>query len=383
MLLPNFLRASGVVGRRAVTAGAALVLAVSAHSASATPLSLLQAGLTQSVTDGQPGAIGLVRQSGVSQYAAAGLSTTSPSVAADPSSRFRIGSNTKAFVSTVILQLEAQGLLSINDTVDHWLPGSVNANGNNGALITIKQLLNMTSGIPDYLANPSVSVPYALNITLRAYTPQDLVNIATSSAPTNAPGAAYSYSNTNYVLAGMIIEKITGHGLDQEIQQRIITPLGLANTFFPITDPNLYGNYLHGHNISLFNGDVSVSNVQVTWASGAIVSTLDDLATFHRALIQGNLLPPAQTAELKTTVPTGTAGVAFGLGVIWDTATGCAGAWAYNGEVLGYFSSIFTSADGTSQVVTVTNGTNMTLSLTTGMQDMLNGEVAAYCAMNP
>src|SRR6185312_11301978 len=183
---------------------AALALAVAAGSAGAnatTPIGALQAGLTQGVADGQPGAIGLVRQGNVSQYAAAGVGNQNPPTAPDTAAQFRIGSNTKAFVSVVILQLEAQGLLSINDAIAKWLPGVVNANGNDGTQITIKELLNMTSGIPDYLSNSSVSVPYALDTNAdTTYTQQQLVDIATSSAPTNAPGAAYYYSNTNYII---------------------------------------------------------------------------------------------------------------------------------------------------------------------------------------
>jgi D-alanyl-D-alanine carboxypeptidase len=370
--------------------GALLALAVAASSApaNATPLSALQAGLTQAVADGEPGAIGLIRQGNVSQWASAGVGKQ-PSTPADTSAQFRIGSNTKAFVSTVILQLEAEGKLSINDTVDKWLPGAVNANGNDGTQITIEELLNMRSGIPDYLTNSTVSVPYALNTNANTtYTPQQLVNIGTSSSPTNAPGAAYYYSNTNYILAGMIVQAVTGNSIAQEVTNRIITPLGLTNTYFPTTSPALTGNYMHAYDIGLliwpgYNVEVSTSNVELTGAAGAIVSTLSDLATFERALFQGDLLPPTQQAELETTLPTGTAGVAYGLGVIWDTATGCAGAWTYDGETQGYLSSQLTSADGTIQVVTVTNGTNLTLSTTTGWTDIQNAEVAAYCAMNP
>lgn len=379
MLVSNSLCTSAVI---------ALAVAVSSAPANATPLSALQAGLTQSVADGQPGAIGLIRQGSVSQWASAGVGQQ-PATPANTSAQFRIGSNTKAFVSTVILQLEAQGRLSINDTVDRWLPGAVNANGNDGTRITIKELLNMRSGIPDYLHNSTVSVPYALNTNAyTTYTPQQLVNIATSSAPTNAPGAAYYYSNTNYILAGMIIQAVTGNSVAQEIQQRIITPLGLTNTYFPTTAPTLSGNYLHAYDIGLliwpgYNVEVTTSNVELTGAAGAIVSTLADLATFERALFHGDLLPAAQQQELKTTLPTGTAGIAYGLGVIWNTATGCAGAWTYNGEVQGYLSSQLTSADGSIQVVTVTNGTNLTLTTTTGQTDIQTAEVAAYCAMNP
>jgi D-alanyl-D-alanine carboxypeptidase len=138
------------------------------------------------------------------------------------------------------------------------------------------------------MGNSTISVPYALNLNpYQSYPPQQLVNVATGSAATNAPGTAYAYSNTNYVLAGMIIQAVTGNSVDHDVQQRIITPLRLTNTSFPTTDPTLHGNYMRSYDLGLliwpgYNVDVTTSNVQIPGAAGAIVSTLSDLSSMRK-----------------------------------------------------------------------------------------------------
>jgi D-alanyl-D-alanine carboxypeptidase len=368
----------------AMTLPASASASVSAATGSATassaptPISVLHDGLSTAVSHGPFGAIGMTYADGAAQYTSVGWSI--PLLApADPQSQFRIGSNTKAFVSTVLLQLEAEGKLSLDDTVERWLPGAVDANGYEGSTITIRDLLDMTSNIPEYLSTSvlTVSLPYVLDVApYRQWTPQQLVDVALTQPPTstNPPGTTYFYSNTNYILAGMVIQAVTGRSASAEIQQRILQPLGLTRTFFPVSDPALGGNYLHGYS---FVRDVSYSNVTVPGAAGAMVSTLSDLAAFNRALFTGALLPPAQMAELEALVPTGTPGAGFGLGVSHVT-TACGPAWFYNGEVLGYFSSIVTSPDATRQVVAASNEANL-IYPSQGITDQMNAVLAAYC----
>jgi D-alanyl-D-alanine carboxypeptidase len=371
----------------AIAAVTVLALAVPAAASPAnsgapaptpTPISVLHDGLATAVSHGPLGAIGMTYAGGSAQYTSVGWSI--PLLApADPQSQFRIGTNTKAFVSAVLLQLEAEGKLSLDDTVERWLPGAVDANGYDGSTITIRDLLDMTSNIPEYLSTSvlTVSLPYVLDLApYRQWTPQQLVDVALTQPPTstNPPGTTYFYSNTNYILAGMIIQAVTGHDASAEIQQRILEPLGLTRTFFPVSDPALGGNFLHGYSSVR---DVSYSNVTVPGAAGAIVSTLSDLAAFNRALFTGALLPPAQMAELETLVPTGAPDAGFGLGVS-HVETGCGPAWFYNGEVLGYFSSIVTSPDATRQVVAASNEANLVFP-GQGITDQMNAVLAAYC----
>ncbi|TMZ52978.1 class A beta-lactamase-related serine hydrolase, partial [Klebsiella pneumoniae] len=195
--------------------------------------------------------------------------------------------------------------LSLDDTLDTWLPRVVDTGDHDGSAITVRQLLNHTSGLPEYMNDPRVLVSYTANLNPhKRWRPQELVDIALDHAPTGAPGERPSYSNTNYQLAGMVIEAVTGNSPDLEVRERILTPLGLHDTDFP-TDPEPQGDWLRGYFRvgGLPPRDVTVSNVQATGAAGAMVSTLDDLARFERALLSGELFPEPQLAELKNIVP--------------------------------------------------------------------------------
>ncbi|MFJ7201363.1 MULTISPECIES: serine hydrolase domain-containing protein [unclassified Streptomyces] len=366
----------------AIPATAAAPATGSSATAAATPADILQAGAQQGVADGYPGVIGMIRQGDTSQYVHAGVGNRATKVPADPKAQFRIGSNTKAFISTVLLQLEGEKRLSLDDTVAKWLQGAVAANGYDGARITIRQLLNHTSGLPDYLSSLQINGPYYLNTNPReVLPPQTLVDIGLGlRAPTSAPGEKFGYSNTNYVLAGMVIKAVTGSEPAAEVQRRIIEPLGLHDTSFPTADPALYGNYLHGYVLrAILIDDATVSNVQVSGSAGAIVSTMDDLATFSRALLTGKLLEPAQLAEMKTTVPV-TADAGYGLGIEHVKLPCGKWVWGHNGAVLGYFSEWMTSEDGTEQVLHANNEFHMQAG-TPGQTHTGTAMTDAFCAL--
>ncbi|GAA2148471.1 serine hydrolase domain-containing protein [Kitasatospora kazusensis] len=348
---------------------------------------LLQAGAAKGVADGYPAVVGLVRNGDTTQYVSAGVKDVGTRTPADPKAQFRIGSNTKAFTSTVLLQLEAEGRLSLDDTVAKWLPGAVNANGYDGSRITVRELLNHTSGLPDY-ANGAFGLQYALNTQPnQRWAPQALVDLALKQAPVGAPGQRWSYANTNYVLAGMVIQAVTGNDAAAEIQSRIITPLGLTGTSFPTSDPTLHGNYLHGYQYPVgfpfLMLDETVSDVQIYGAAGAMVSTADDLATFDRALLTGKLLPPAQEAELKTTVPMGGSAVAgYGLGIAHVQMACGQWAWTHTGAVLGYYSTWYSSDDGSKQAVLANTEFHMIDSpATRGQVDTGTAQANAFCAL--
>ncbi|MEU9463370.1 serine hydrolase domain-containing protein [Streptomyces sp. WC2508] len=350
--------------------------------AAQTPADILQAGAQQGIADGYPGVIGMVRKGDATQYVHAGVGDLVNKVPADPKAKFRIGSNTKAFASTVLLQLEGEKKLSLDDTVAKWLPKAVAANGYDGSKITIRQLLNHTSGLPDYFKSVQINGPYFLNTNPReVFPPQNLVNVALAMrAPTTEPGEKFDYSNTNYVLAGMVIKAVTGSEPAAEIQRRIIEPLGLRDTSFPTADPALYGNHLHGYAIrTIFINDATASNVQVFGSAGAMVSTMDDLAAFSRALMTGKLLEPAQMAELKTIVPV-TGDVGYGLGIERIKLSCGKWAWGHNGAVLGYFSEWLSSEDGTEQVLHTNNEYHL-LAGTPGQTHTGKAMTDAFCAL--
>ena len=142
-------------------------------------------------------------------------------------------------------------------------------------------------------------------------------------------GTAWSYSNTNYTLLGMMIERITGHTLAQEIEHRILRPLGLRDSSMPLHEPTLGGSYARGYSLDYDDDlnqipgtlrDVTVHGSSGYFAAGNLVSTERDLARFFRALLSGRLLSPALLSEMKTTVDTPYAGTRYGLGLFfYDT----------------------------------------------------------------
>jgi D-alanyl-D-alanine carboxypeptidase len=151
--------------------------------------------------------------------------------------------------------------------------------------------------------------------------PLQLLAVATSHPARFPPGSQWAYSNTNYVVLGLIIQAVTHHDAVREVVRRVIQPLGLEDTLFPATDPEIDGPHTHGYltNLPPSTGfpptfDMTTMSPSFAWTAGAIVSTVDDLARFQRALFIGNLLRPAQRQELETTVPT-PIGVLYGLGV--------------------------------------------------------------------
>ncbi|MFI9384587.1 serine hydrolase domain-containing protein [Kutzneria sp. NPDC052558] len=277
---------------------------------------------------------------------------------------FRIGSASKTFVATVLLQLVGEGKLSLDDTVDRWLPGVVTGNGNDGTKITVRNLLQHTSGLPDYAEYLDfLRTPEGFEADrLRTFPAPDMVALAMRHPPKFAPGTGWSYSNTNYALAGMIIEKITRHDWQHEVRRRIIAPLGLRDTYLPGNDPYLPSPHAVGYQRFTVDGpviDATVMNPSWAGAAGAIISDTDDLNTFLRALLSGRLLKPAQLRQMRTTVPAhefdrSWPNARYGLGIIW-IPTSCGGYWAHGGDIPGFKTRDGISADGRRSVVITIN----------------------------
>ena len=300
------------------------------------------------------------------RYATTGVSDTATGRAARVTDRFRIASSTKAFVSTVMLQLVGEGRVSLDDSVEHWLPGVVDGNGNDGNAITVRQLLNHTSGLFNYTADfPAIASVAGFEADrYTTWTPQQLVGIAMRHQPDFAPGTQWEYSNTNYIVAGMIIQKATGHTWQQEVTRRVIRPLGLRDTSAPDTSYRIPGQHLHGY--SDFGGsgptiDVTDLNPTAAGSAGAMISTTNDLTRFFSALLGGRLLHPAQLAEMKTTVRAASLdpvwpGARYGLGLMEIPLT-CGGVYySHAGDLMGYTTRDGVSADGRRTVVLEATG---------------------------
>ena len=283
--------------------------------------------------------------------AVAGTAQYGTNTPVDPGSHYRTGSITKSFVSTVILQLVGEGRMSLDDTVDHWLPGVVTGNGNNGAGITIRQLLQHTSGLFNYTSDSAFASTLSSASAFAAnkdhqYTPQDLLNIALAHPPVFGPGTAFQYSNTGYIVAGMVIQAVTGNNWATEVTNRIITPLGLANTSIPGSIETLPVPFSHGYNIWTAPVYTDTTEDNMSWgdSAGAIITTTADETKFWSALMSGGLLPPAQLTQLKTTVTLSTK-TGYGLGVARSTICH-QDLWWHEGGTIGYETLVISTTDG-------------------------------------
>ncbi|TDE59027.1 class A beta-lactamase-related serine hydrolase [Nonomuraea mesophila] len=277
---------------------------------------------------------------------------------------FRIASVTKTFVATVILQLAGDGKLSLDDTVERWLPGAVAGKGNDGRTITIRQLLQHTSGIHDDYPDYTSAKDFYRN-RYDTYTPEQIVARAMRHRPDFQPGKEWKYSNTGYVLLGMIIKRVTGNPWHEEVRNRIVRPLGLHHTFWPGTSPTLprphaktYQRFKPGEPLV----DVTEQVGSGTNGEAGLVSTTADLNRFFRALLGGRLLPPAQLAQMKQTIPVGKEfeqlmpGGRDGLG-LFSRPLSCGGTyWGHEGGDSGWISTVGVSADGRRSVTVSLSG---------------------------
>ncbi|KAB2976923.1 beta-lactamase family protein [Streptomyces sp. SS1-1] len=277
---------------------------------------------------------------------------------------YRIGSDTKTFTAVTTLQLVGEGTLSLDDTVERWLPGVVAGNGNDGSRITLRNLLQHTSGLADYtdiaFEDPAELTPERFHAQrFRSQTPEEQVAVAMGRAPSwlpdaDDPGAEtrWAYSNTNYVVLGMIIEKATGNPWPQEVHDRIIEPLGLRHTLIPDTSPYVPMPTAVGYTQFPGRNDLTDTTLAVGGgADGGIISTTRDMNTFLRALLSGRLLPPEQLRQMRTTVPapgyTTDGRARYGLGLAWRPAQGCAsGIWYHGGTSFGTVSETAVTPDG-------------------------------------
>ncbi|MFD8426589.1 serine hydrolase domain-containing protein [Streptomyces coelicoflavus] len=311
--------------------------------------------LEAAVADGVPGVTATARDGHRTWSGTAGVGDLRTGGPRSERDRYRVGSITKTFVATVVLQLEAEGRLSLDDTVDEWLPGVVEGNGNDGKRITLRRLLNHTSGIYNVTSDEGFARTYFTRDGFFEHrydtvSPRQLVAIATAHEPDFAPGTDWSYSNTNYILAGMVIEKATGRPYGDEVRRRIIAPLKLRATSVPGTRTTLPRPSSRAY--SKLDGtatdptyDVTRLNPSLAGSAGEMISSSADLNRFYSALLRGRLLPAKQLAEMTTTVPA-RPGTAYGLGLIKRRLDCGVTVWGHSGGIHGSSSEAVTTRDG-------------------------------------
>ena len=342
------------VARRFALAGAVVVAAGLAagcgsdDGAQIGDKAAIQAKMDRLVELGVPGITVLVRDGDRSLQLSSGIADLKTKRAVDKDDRFRIGSLAKPYVGVLMAQLAEEGKLHLDDPIDLYQPGSVT----NGADISLRQLLNHSSGIADYTeVSQEVLAPYLKGDYAHVWKPSRLVKIAAAAGPLFEPGTDVHYSNTNYALLGQVIEKVTGNTLADEMRTRIFRPLKLENTSFAtngkLTEPFARG-YLVGQ-----GKPVDVTEIYpYYWGAGNLVADADDVARFSQALMGGKLVSAASLREMKRLVmQTKTRGQ--GLGIVGDRLS-CGRHFGHDGSVPGYFSYSIVMSGGR-QVVFLAN----------------------------
>ena len=370
----------------ALVAGLALAApttsAVAADRSMATPpaasdAAQLQQALDQLVADGAPGALLYRYDKGTITALQSGLADIAPGTPMVPEDSYRIGSLTKTYVSTAVLQLVAQHRVHLGDHASRYLPGLLGGQPR----ITIRQLLNHTSGVFDFNEDPRVLAPYLEGHLGHVWSPRRLVRIALSNDPVADPGTAYHYSNTNYLLAGLVVEVVTGRPLGDVLRDRVFAKARLtATTFTPsrtLPAPSAHGYFV-------FSGDQPTDITPLypyAWASGSAVSTAPDVARFYRHLLSGGLLPRRLLGAMRRTVDASSEdgpGAAYGLG-LERFRTPCGVAWGHGGNFPGYLTYVYSSPSGGRQTVLMLNEDPSSMPKAFGPH-FLGLLDAAYCA---
>lgn len=350
--------------RRSILAGSAaatLVAIVGAPShASAAPAlaggldrAALQAALDQIVATGATAALARVDGPAGTWRGASGVAELGRPTPAPPGGRFRAGSITKTLVATVVLQLVGERRLRLEDTVERWLPGAIP----NGARITVRHLLQHTSGIFDYTNLLFTSIEDVLKVRYRTFRPEELVALAAGRPPVFEPGTSWGYSNTNYLLLGLIVRRVTGRPYAAEVARRILRPLRLHGTELPGTDVAIRGPHAHGYLPIERDGEVepldfTELNPSMAEAAGELISTTADLNRFYRCLLGGRLLRRAQLTEMLAD-PAGE--LNYSLGIYRQPLPGGPTLVGHSGGIFGYVSYSFTTLDAATQLTVSIN----------------------------
>ena len=308
-----------------------------------------------------PGLVLLVETTEGRYLKAAGVASLEDGTPMQVDDRFEIGSNSKSFTIVLLMQLQEQGVLSLDDPLSTWLPDWA-ARIPNGEEMTLRQLAQHTSGIWDYgdpIIGEAANNPARLE---QGYTPEELMQYAIDNGtPDFAPGeeGMWKYSNTGYILLGMVIEKAAGKPLGELYQERIFDPLGLESAVFiqGVPEPHeiVDGYYWteDGHELNTTKWNVSQG-----WAAGGIAMTAEDLLTYARALSAGDLFQdPDSLTEMLTFDPNGMGGgFPYGLGLMdFSLSPGAEGSWGHEGQTTGFQTLWYTNPETGVTVVGLSN----------------------------
>jgi D-alanyl-D-alanine carboxypeptidase len=321
----------------------------------------LRRAIEEIVESGFVGVVLRVRDERGEWVGSAGVSRLGETARPSTDGHFRIGSNTKTFIAALVLRLVAEGRIELDTPAADYLPRL-----GLDERITVRMLLQHTSGVFNYTGElyddgtygpgiPAPGTPWGdewVGIRFKSYRPQELAELALSRPARFAPGTGWSYSNTNYVLARLVIEEVTGRSFAEEMRRLILGPLRLSGTVVPETSPEIPEPHAHAYYRYEDAGEqktVDVTRHNPSWdcAGGDMISTTGDLATFISALLGGELLPAPLLAQMCTPYPTGIPGMGYGLGVfVRDMGPGGGTVITHNGGMAGYAALMYSTPDG-------------------------------------
>ncbi|MGV9311606.1 serine hydrolase domain-containing protein [Streptomyces sp. NPDC003691] len=385
---------------RGTAVGAALLslLAVSAQSAVAAPAApakpaapsapaapalsapdpeALRAALRAALANGAPGAMARIDDRGSVLRQTEGIADRATGRAMNTDDRIRIGSVSKTFSAVVLLQLVDEGALTLDAPVNTYLPGLLDPR------ITVRHLLSHRTGLYDYTNDMfAATVPGFEAVRNRVFSYRELLDLSLAKPPTVTPGTTYSYSNTNFVVAGMLIEKLTGKDVGDAFRKRIIKPLDLDDTFYVHPETAIPGQHAKGYLRPDEAGAPLVDSTRqtVSWAqsAGAVVSSAEDLNTFMSALMRGKLVSGTALGEMRTWTPVN-ATQGYGLGLRRRDLSCGVSVYGHTGTVQGYYTFAFTSADGKRSITSFANTSNNGTVLNTLPRTL----EAAFCGVAP
>ena len=324
------------------------------NSASSAEKERVLTALQSLVDEDFPAALATVRDpQGNTTSAVAGVGNLETGEAPPLDGEVRIGSNTKTFVAVVILQLVQEGKISLDEPIETYLPGLLRGEGIDGTKITVRQLLQHTSGLPDHVETlfPANDTRQTGIFQLRDnyYSPRDLLDIALNKPAVFEPGSQFRYTNTNYIVLSLLVEKVTHRPLAEQITKRITEPLGLTHTYYPGPgEEDIRGQHPQGYHVNSQGELEDVTRLDPSWGggAGAMISTPSELGTFLQATLNGTLLNQDSITEMKKTVDTGRPNRGYGLG-IFSMPLSCGTAWGHTGGIHGYMTQNMVGPDGT------------------------------------
>ncbi|MEV6102499.1 serine hydrolase domain-containing protein [Nocardia sp. NPDC051981] len=279
----------------------------------------IQDDIDRLVRAGTTGVIATLTAGGqtITLTAGVGDRTGRTAIPAAPPQQVRVGSISKTFAAALIMQLVSEGRLRLDEPVDSYLPGLLNGEGVDGRNITVRQILQHRSGLPEMSKDPELDVVRAA-ADGRTFTPAQEIAVALRHPAQFAPGERFKYTNTNFIVAGMLVEKVTSRPYSEVLADRVTTPNQLSDTYLP--GPGEVGfRGPHPQGYTLVSGaptDVSSIEPSVAWSAGALISTGADLNRFFTALLAGKIIGDAQLRDMLTMLPRSPDSTSeYGLGI--------------------------------------------------------------------